>query len=102
MEMALTGDIYEAEFGYRHGFVNRLTAAGEALEEAMKLANAIAANGPLAVKASKRIITESPGWSEDEKFDKQAEITGPVFASEDAKEGATAFAEKRAPQWAGR
>ncbi|GAA4478529.1 crotonase/enoyl-CoA hydratase family protein [Enteractinococcus fodinae] len=102
MEMALTGDIYEAEFGYRHGFVNRLTAAGEALEEAIKLANAIAANGPLAVKASKRIITESPGWSEDEKFDKQAEITGPVFASEDAKEGATAFAEKRAPQWAGR
>lgn len=102
MEMALTGDIYGAEFGYRHGFVNRLTADGDALEGALDLAKAIAANGPLAVKASKRVITESPAWSEDEKFTKQSEILNPVFASADAKEGATAFAEKRAPQWTGR
>src|SRR5690625_3068270 len=102
MEMALTGDIYNAEFGYRHGFVNRLTSEGEALDEAMKLANAIAANGPLAVKTSKRIITESPAWSDEEKFAKQSALSDPVFASDDAKEGATAFAEKRAPRWTGR
>ena len=101
MEMALTGDIYNAEFGHANGFVNQLVADGEAVNAALELAEKIAANGPLAVRASKRVIVESSEWAESEKFAKQSEILDPVFASKDAKEGATAFAEKRAPQWTG-
>ena len=52
--------------------------------------------------ASKRILLEAPDWSQDEAFERQGEISGPVFVSEDAKEGATAFAEKRDPVWKGR
>ncbi|GAA2003477.1 crotonase/enoyl-CoA hydratase family protein [Brevibacterium samyangense] len=102
MEMALTGDIYPATFGKENGFVNRIVEDGKALEGALELARTIAANGPLAVKASKRIIVESIDWSTEEKFAKQQEIVDPVFVSADAKEGATAFAEKRAPQWTGK
>lgn len=101
MEMALTGDIYNAEFGHSNGFVNQLVAEGEAVNAALELAEKIAANGPLAVRASKRVIVESSEWNEDEKFAKQSEILDPVFVSKDAKEGASAFAEKRAPQWTG-
>lgn len=102
MEMALTGDIYSAEFGKTNGFVNRVVGDGEALDGALELAQTIAANGPLAVKASKQVIVESADWSTEEKFAKQGEIVNPVFTSADAKEGATAFAEKRAPQWTGK
>lgn len=101
MEMALTGDIYSAEFGHAHGFVNQLVPEGEAVDAALKLAEKIAANGPLAVRASKRVIVESSEWDESEKFAKQSEILDPIFTSKDAKEGASAFAEKRAPQWTG-
>ena len=60
---------------------------------------AIEANAPLAVAASKRVVTESASWTPDEWFVRQDAITDPVFASEDAKEGSLAFAEKRAPVW---
>ncbi|HTE64158.1 MAG TPA: enoyl-CoA hydratase, partial [Solirubrobacteraceae bacterium] len=65
------------------------------------LAGAIVANGPLALAATKRVLLEAPGWPAGEAWARQAEITGPVFASEDAREGAIAFAEKRAPVWRG-
>ena len=71
------------------------------MEQALELAAAIAANGPLALAATKRIIVESVDWPEAEFFARQREISDPVYDSEDAREGATAFAEKRAPVWRG-
>jgi enoyl-CoA hydratase len=102
MELALTGDPILAERGFELGLVNRLTEPGEALAGALELAAQIAVNGPLALAASKRILGESVDWPEDEFFERQGEISGPVMSSEDAREGATAFAEKRAPVWKGR
>ncbi len=102
MEMALTGDPILAERGYELGLVNRLAEPGTALGAALELAGTIAQNGPLALAASKRILMESADWPDAEFFTRQAEITEPVMASQDAREGATAFAEKRAPVWKGR
>jgi enoyl-CoA hydratase len=65
------------------------------------LAEKITANGPLAVAATKRIITAARGWSPGDMWREQAKILGPVFTSNDAKEGAIAFAEKRPPRWTG-
>jgi len=82
--------------------VNRLAEPGGAVAAARALAGAVAANGPLAVDASKRILRASLDWTEVGAWERQGEIAGPVFGSQDAREGATAFAEKRPPQWTGR
>jgi enoyl-CoA hydratase len=82
--------------------VNHLTPPGGALDGARELAGRIGANGPLAVRASKQVIVSSPDWSSDEAWQRQGEILGPVLSSDDAREGAAAFAEKRAPVWRGR
>jgi enoyl-CoA hydratase len=97
-ELALTGDPIDAERAHALGLVNRLAAPGEALAAARELAATIAANGPLAIAATKRMLTadESDAW------ERQRAIAGAVLASEDAREGARAFAEKRAPVWRGR
>ncbi len=102
MEMALTGDFYSAERVAAMGLINQVVPAGTALEAAKALAAKICANGPLAVKASKQVIVESGDWSSDEMWKKQQAIVTPVFASQDAIEGATAFAQKRAPNWKGK
>ena len=102
MEMALTGDPIEAERAHELGLVNRLAEPGEALTVALELAETIAANGPLALAATKRIMAESADWPDSEFFARQQPIYDPVFNSEDAREGATAFAERRAPVWKGR
>jgi enoyl-CoA hydratase len=102
MELALTGDPIDAERGYELGLVNRLADPGQALATALELAEAVAANGPLALAATKRILEESVDWPQSEFFARQGEIAGPVMASEDAKEGAKAFAEKRPPVWKGK
>ncbi len=101
MELALTGDPLPAERFQEFGVVNRIAEKGAALDTALELAAAIAANGPLAIMASKEIIENQVDWSLEEMWDKQAAIGGPVFASEDATEGAIAFKEKRAPVWKG-
>jgi enoyl-CoA hydratase len=102
MELALTGDPIDAERAHELGLVNRLTEPGQALETALELAATIAANAPLALAATKRILKESTDWPDAEFFERQASIIEPVFNSEDAREGATAFAERRAPEWKGR
>jgi len=102
MEMALTGDPITAERGHELGLVNRLAEPGSAADVALELAAAIAKNGPLALEATKQILQEQGDWSNEEFWARQGEISGPVFGSEDAREGAVAFTEKREPQWQGR
>src|SRR5690606_22130034 len=102
MEYILTGGMLPAAEAHRLGLVNHLTEPGQALQKALELAAAIAANGPLATAASKQIVVDSSEGSRDEMFERQMEIGGPVFTSADAREGATAFAEKRAPVWQGK
>jgi enoyl-CoA hydratase len=102
MELALTGDTITAERGYELGLVNRLAERGEAVDAALELAGAIAANGPLALDATKAILQQQFDWSEEEFWQRQGELSGPVFTSQDAREGAIAFSEKREPVWQGR
>ncbi|MER5437269.1 crotonase/enoyl-CoA hydratase family protein [Streptomyces sp. NPDC002790] len=102
LEIALTGDFLDAERAHTYGLVNRVTEPGAALDGALALARAIAANGPLAVRATKEIVANAPNWPADEEWQRMREIAGPVMTSDDAREGASAFAEKRAPRWTGR
>lgn len=101
-ELALTGDFISSQRAFDIGLINRVVEAGSALEEAKKLAQSIAANGPLAVARSKQVIDNASDWTTENMFANQAEIVQDVFTSEDAIEGATAFAEKRAPNWKGK
>jgi len=102
MELALTGDPLPAERFHDFGVVNSLADPGSAVEVALELAERLAKNGPLALAASKRILQEQFDWSSAEMWEKQGAISGPVFASEDAREGANSFKEKRDPVWQGR
>jgi enoyl-CoA hydratase len=102
MELALTGDPITAERGYELGLVNRLAEPGGAADAALELAAAIAKNAPLALDATKAILQQQADWTEPEFWARQGEVAEPVFRSEDAREGATAFAEKREPVWRGR
>ena len=101
MEMALTGDPITAERGAELGLVNRLADAGGAVDAALELAAAITRNGPLSLTASKEILQRQRDWTEEEFWARQGEIAGPVMTSNDAREGATAFSEKRDPVWTG-
>ncbi|SNR55574.1 crotonase/enoyl-CoA hydratase family protein [Actinomadura mexicana] len=101
MELALTGDPVGAERLHALGLVGTLTGTGGALDAALALARRIAANGPMAVAASKRIIVESRAWPHEERFARQQPYVDEVFASNDAREGARAFAEKRPAAWTG-
>jgi enoyl-CoA hydratase len=102
MEMLLTGEPITAARAAELGLVNRVVPTGTALEGAVALAREVAANGPLAVAVTKQIARSAQDWTFEEGWHKQAELMGPVFVSEDAQEGARAFAETRAPVWKGR
>ncbi len=101
MEMALTGDPISAEKALEYGLVARVTEPGKAVDEAIALATRIARNAPLSVAASKQLIVDSFGRTEEEFWKHQIPLMKKVFASDDAKEGPRSFTEKRAPRWTG-
>jgi enoyl-CoA hydratase len=102
MEMLLTGEPITGIRAAEIGLVNRTTPEGGALTGAIELAGLIAENGPLALAASKRIARSSLDWKLEEGWTRQSAIVRSVMKSEDAREGATAFAEKRPAVWRGR
>ncbi len=102
LELLLTGDPITAERAADIGLVNSVVDEGQAVDAAVELATRIAANGPLAVAVTKHIASSAADWTRSEGWEQQNKLMTPVFASEDAREGATAFAEKRAPVWKGR
>jgi enoyl-CoA hydratase len=99
MELALTADPITAEVAHQHGMVNRVVAKGQAVEAAVALAERIAKNAPKGVRASKQLVKDVLGVSEEQFWEFQRPAMEEVFGSEDAIEGATAFAEKRSPNW---
>ncbi len=99
--MAFTGQPVSGEEGHRLGLVDRLTEPGEAREEALKIAEVVARNAPLAVAASERLVADGFTKSDEEFWSWQAGFFSEVFRSKDALEGARAFAEKRPPKWQG-
>lgn len=101
MEVIFTGDPFGADRAAAMGLVNVVTAPGQALSGALLLARRIAANGPMAVRVSKAIVLQSSSWSPVDAYAEQLAVAAPVFASADAKEGASAFTEKRTPIWRG-
>jgi enoyl-CoA hydratase len=102
MEMALTAAPITAELAHEYGLVSRLTEPGAAAAVALELAERIASNAPMAVAASKQLVREAAGRTEEEFWELQRPLAGRIFASADAKEGPRAFAQKRAPAWSGR
>ena len=101
-EIALTGEHLSVERLHQVGLVNRTAPPGKALEVALDLARQIAENAPLAVDGSKYILQRAPDWGLENGWKLQAAIADRVTRSDDAKEGARAFAERRAPRWQGR
>jgi enoyl-CoA hydratase len=101
-ELAFTGRLLSAQEAHAHGLVVRVCEPGRTLDTALELAAAIARNAPLGVAAVKRLLRMAPGRTEEELWAEQRRLVDAVFHSEDAAEGAQAFAEKRPPQWSGR
>lgn len=102
MEMALTGRSMTAQEAQGYGFLNRVTDPADTVTEAVALAESIGKNAPLATSTSKKLLQDSWSMSDEAFWEYQHGLTKVVLKSDDAKEGARAFAEKRVPQWTGR
>lgn len=102
MEILLTGEPITAREALEIGLIGRVVPDGQALDEALRIADRIARNGPVAVQAIKRSVRETAHLPEEQALEVELRIGLEVFASEDAKEGARAFAEKREPRYQGR
>ena len=99
LELAMTGDPIDADRALQLGLVNRVVPAARVMDEALALAERIGENSPAAVRASRQLVREAGELTEAEGWKRTVELMMPVFESGDAVEGATAFAEKRAPVW---
>ena len=99
LEMGLTGDPIDAARAKELGLINQVVPAADLRDAALALAARVSANGPLAVQATKQLMLDEIGNGNPSLM---GELQKKVFTSEDAKEGATAFAQKRAPEWKGR
>ncbi len=102
MELLLTGDLVDAEQALALGFLNYVEAAGQVMDKAMEIAEKIAANGPIAVRAIRKSARACLGLPEKDALRLESELSAPVFRTEDAREGPRAFMEKRPPRYEGR
>jgi enoyl-CoA hydratase len=102
MDWVLTGRTVSAQEAHDAGLVPYLTDAGQALQGALELAERLAKNAPLSLAVTKQLVRQSQGLTEAEFWEMQRPLGRPVFRSEDAKEGARAFAQRREPMWKGK
>jgi enoyl-CoA hydratase len=102
MEMILNNRALTAQEALQHGLVNRVALVSDYLNEALKLAEEIAARAPLAVRAAKRMINHSYESFLAKGLDEETQVFYNLFSSEDQKEGMQAFVEKRKPEWKGK
>ncbi|QDO97119.1 enoyl-CoA hydratase/isomerase family protein [Ferrovibrio terrae] len=102
MELLLTGDPIDARRGYEIGFVNRVVPAADLMPAAMAMAEKIAANAPLTVRAARELVYLSTEMGRSAALRAGYHLFERVYRSEDAQEGPRAFKEKRKPQWRGR
>jgi enoyl-CoA hydratase len=102
VKVLLTGEPLSAAEALQYGLVSELTEAGAALAAAQRLAQRIASNAPLALARVKQVLRDTQGLNDSDAFARQAQDASSLLTTEDAHEGALAFAEKRAPVWLGR
>jgi enoyl-CoA hydratase len=98
-DLILTGRLVDADEAYRRGLVNAVHEPGELLERTLETARLLASKSPVALAAAKAAANRALGGDHAENLDREADLFGELFASQDAKEGLTAFVEKREPQF---
>jgi enoyl-CoA hydratase len=102
LALALSGALIDTDEAHAIGLVDQVAPRGKALDAALALAESIAENGPLALRATKDILTRQRDWSETDFWKHQESLAAAAMTSEDAREGSRAFTEKRPPRWQGR